>query len=63
MGKQMDIFDYEYGVIRRVLDMLEAVKISNTTAYRDNVYWRMGFDAAERVIISELKRGDQDEST
>lgn len=59
---QLDIFDYEYGVLRRTLDILEMVKMSNTTAYRDNIYWRMGFDAAERVIKTELERGEKNDA-
>ena len=54
--KQLDIFDYEYGAIRRVLTLLDMAKISNTTAYRNNVYWQMGFDCAYRIIKHELDR-------
>lgn len=63
MNEQLTIFDSEYDVLNRVLGILTAVKTANTTAYRDNIYWRMGFEAAERVIIHELERGGRTDET
>lgn len=60
--KQLNIFDYEYDVLRKVLDTLEAVKIANRSAYQGNVYWKMGFDTAEKVIGHELERGEKNDT-
>lgn len=58
--KQMTIMDYERDILTEVLSTLEAVKIANRTAYTNNIYWKMGFDAAYNVIVHELQKGEKD---
>lgn len=57
MDGQMNIFDWEYDRLQKVLDILEMAKISNKSAYYNNVYWKMGFDTAADIIKHELERG------
>lgn len=54
--EQLTIIDWQRNKLQEVLEMLEAVKIANRTAYTMNVYWKMGFDTAYDVIVHELAR-------
>lgn len=60
-NKQMTINDMERDVLREVVRSLEACKIANQSAYKNNVFWKMGFDTAYQVIVREIKRGDNNE--
>lgn len=59
MDGQMNIFDWEYDRLQKVLDILEMAKISNKFAYYNNVYQKMGFDTAADIIKHELERGHE----